>query len=259
MKKTVTGWFIGILIAAMLSGCGARENGLNAEGVPGLAASQPAVQEEKGEGVMTYAEYMAAKEETPVVVETYVQAVQSLWEGTVSIYSEDHEGGYFIYDMYCSEEEYARLIPGQKIKVSGTKSQWSGEIEIIDAVIEFEEGSYIAPALDVTQLLGKEELIQYQNRFVRFEDLTVEAADRETGAVYMYKWDGSGKEGDDLYFNVSKDGQTFTFTVESDLCSADTDVYQAVKNLKIGDKVDLEGFLYWYDGVNPHVTSVTVR
>ena len=29
--------------------------------------------------------------------------------------------------------------------------------------------------------------------------------------------------------------------------------------LKVGDTVDLEGFLYWYEGVNPHITSVTVK
>ena len=41
--------------------------------------------------------------------------------------------------------------------------------------------------------------------------------------------------------------------MESYLCGADTDVYKAVKNLKVGDTVDLEGFLYWYEGVqSPH-------
>ena len=45
--------------------------------------------------------------------------------------------------------------------------------------------------------------------------------------------------------------------VRPDLCGADSDVYKAVKELKIGDKIDMEGFLYWYEGVNPHITSVT--
>ena len=116
----------------------------------------------------------------------------------------------------------------------------------------------MADAKDVTDLLGQDSLIDYQNQFVSFKGLTVEAAD-DTGAAYLYKWDGSGSEGDDLYFNVSKDGNTYTFTVESYLCGADTDVYKAVKNLKVGDTVDLEGFLYWYEGVNPHITSVTVK
>ena len=29
------------------------------------------------------------------------------------------------------------------------------------------------------------------------------------------------------------------------------------KALQIGDVIDMEGFLYWYEGVNPHITSVT--
>ena len=75
----------------------------------------------------------------------------------------------------------------------------------------------------------------------------------------IYKWDGSGQEGDDLYFKVSLDDKEYTFTVESYLCDKTTEVYQAVKNLKVGDVVDMEGFLYWYEGVNPHITSVKVK
>ena len=54
-------------------------------------------------------------------------------------------------------------------------------------------------------------------------------------------------------------GQTYTFTVESYLCGNDTDVYKAVESLKVGDTIDLEGFLYWYNGANPHITGVTVK
>ena len=76
--------------------------------------------------------------------------------------------------------------------------------------------------------------------------------------AYLYNWDGSGTEGDDLYFNVSYNGETYTFTVESYLCDKTTDVYKAVQSLEIGQTVDMEGFLYWYEGVNPHITSLTV-
>ena len=71
-------------------------------------------------------------------------------------------------------------------------------------------------------------------------------------------WDGSGSEGDDLYFNVSLNGEVYSFTVESYQCDSSTDVYKAVKSLKVGDVIDVEGFLYWYEGAQPHVTSVTV-
>ena len=73
----------------------------------------------------------------------------------------------------------------------------------------------------------------------------------------VFNVDGSGQDGDDLYFNVTLGENTYTFTVESYLCDNTTDVYNAVKNLSIGDKIDMEGFLYWYEGANPHITSVT--
>ncbi len=212
----------------------------------------------KSEGVMTYAEYAAAELDTEVVVETYVQAKQSWWENSATIYTQDKEGAYFIYNMACSEEDYAKLVPGTKIKVTGYKAEWAGEVEIIDATFEIMEGSYVASAEDVTSLLASDELINHQNKFVSFKGLTVEAAN-DAGDAYLYGWDGSGQEGDDLYFNASVNGQTYTFTVESYLCDSSTDVYAAVKALNVGDTIDMEGFLYWYEGVNPHITSVKVK
>ena len=209
----------------------------------------------KGEGVMTYAEYAAAELDSQVVIETYVQAKQSWWDNKATVYSQDKDGAYFLYNMACSEEDYAKLVDGQKIKVTGYKSEWSGEVEIVDATFEIEEGNYVAPATDVTALLGKDELIDKQNMFVSFKGMTVE--DAGNGEAFMYNWDGSGEDGSDLYFNVSKDGATYTFTVESYLCGAGTEVYEAVKALAIGDVIDMEGFLYWYEGVNPHITSVS--
>ena len=219
-------------------------------------SNEPAAEPEvdifaKGEGVMTYAEYAAADLDTEVTIETFVQATQSWWDNTITAYTQDNEGAYFLYNMACSEEDAAKLVPGTKIKVTGFKSEWSGEVEIVDATFEIEEGEYIAEATDVTALLGTDEMIQHQNQFVAFKGMTVESE-------AIYKWDGSGADGDDLYFKVSKDGQTYTFTVESYLCGAGTEVYEAVKGLKAGDTVDLEGFCYWYEGLNPHITSVTV-
>ncbi len=219
-------------------------------------SNEPAAEPEvdifaKGEGVMTYAEYAAADLDTEVTIETFVQATQSWWDNTITAYTQDNEGAYFLYNMACSEEDAAKLVPGTKIKVTGFKSEWSGEVEIVDATFEIEEGEYIAEATDVTALLGTDEMIEHQNQFVAFKGMTVESE-------AIYKWDGSGADGDDLYFQVSKDGQTYTFTVESYLCGAGTEVYEAVKGLKAGDTVDLEGFCYWYEGLNPHITSVTV-
>ncbi len=225
-----------------------------------LAFAACAPQEDvKSEGVMTYDEYMAAELDTQVVVETYVQAKQSWWDNKATVYTQDKDGAYFLYNMACSEEDYARLTVGTKIKVTGYKSEWLGEVEIIDATFEIQDGNYVAEAFDVTSLLGTDDLIKHQNELVSFKGLTVEASKDADGndVAFLYNWDGSGEDGNDLYFKASLNGQTYSFTVESYLCDNTTDVYAAVKNLKIGDKIDMEGFLYWYEGANPHITAVS--
>ena len=227
---------------------------VDTQDTPDTQDTEP-VAEEK---VMTYAEYVAAALDEKVVVETYVQAKQSWWNDQATLYTQDNDGAYFIYNVKCSEEDYEKLVPGTKIRVSGVKSEWSGEVEIVDGTFEILEGSFIAEPVDATEWLGTEELIKHQNEFVTFQGMTVEPIQDADGkeAAFLYKWNGTGSEGDDLYFNVSLDGKTYNFTVESYLCDKDSDVYKAVKNLKVGDKIDLEGFLYWYEGVNPHITSV---
>ena len=206
--------------------------------------------------VMSYDEYMAAELDTEVVVETYVQAKQSWWEDTATLYTQSEDGAYFIYNAACSEEDYEKLVPGTKIVVTGYKSEWSGEIEIIDATFEIVEGdTYVAEPTDVTDKLAEEDLIDYQNQYVSFTGMTVEAAD-DKGSAFLYNWDGSGTQGDDLYFNVSYGDEEYTFTVESYLCDSDSEVYKAVENLEVGDVIDMEGFLYWYEGVNPHIVAV---
>ena len=210
--------------------------------------------------VMTYDEYVAAELDSEVVVETYVQAKQSWWEGKATLYTQNEDGAIFVYNAACSEEDYEKLVEGQMIRVTGYKSEWSGEVEIVDATIEILDGNYIAEAEDVTALLGTDELIEHQNRKVVFKGLSLESSVDADGneTPFLYNWDGSGTQGDDLYFNASLDGNTYTFTVESYLCGPDTDVYKAVEGLAPGSVFDLEGFLYWYEGMNPHITGITI-
>ena len=207
--------------------------------------------------VMTHEEFVAAELESEVTVETYVQDKQSWWDNKATFYCQSEDGAYFIYEMPCTEDEYAQLVPGTKIRVTGYKAEWSGEVEITDATFEILEADpYIAEDTDVTELLGTDELINHQNEKVAFTGLTVEAYD-ESGAAFAYKNDA--EKTDDLYFKASYNGQTYDFCVEFYLRGQDTDVYKAVEALNVGDTIDVEGFLYWYEGANPHVTSVTVK
>ena len=218
----------------------------------------------KSEGVMTYDEFAAAALESKVTIEGYVQAKQVYSEqyGNTSLYLQDTKGAYFVYRLACTAEEYAKFTEGVKVKIVGYKAVWSGEVEIIDVESFSVDSSvkYTAPVFDATSLLGTDDLIKHQNEKVSFKGLTVKASKDADGNefAYLYKSNGTGAEGDDLYFNVALGDKEFQFLVESDLCGADTDVYKAVKNLKVGDTIDLEGFLYWYNGVNPHITSVKV-
>lgn len=214
----------------------------------------------KGEGVMTYAEYAAAELETEVVIETFVQAKQGWWEnegvGMATFYTQDTDGAYFLYNMPCSKEDYDKMVPGTHIRVTGWKAEYAGELEIIEATYEIlNDGTWMAEAMDITAMLADENLADFMNRFVSVKGATVVACN-EAGDAFMYKWNGAGSEGDDLYFKVSVGGAEYTFCVESYLCGLGSEAYEAVRALKVGDVIDLEGFLYWYNGAQPHITGV---
>ncbi|MBQ3481362.1 MAG: hypothetical protein IJH48_03365 [Oscillospiraceae bacterium] len=241
MKK-----FLALLLAVMM--------------VLSLAACGKAAEKDifaKGEGVMTHEQFIAAEEGSRVTVEAFVQGHQSWWDNKITVYAQDKDGGYFFYDMACSEADAAKLVPGTKIKVTGDKGVWAGQIEVMDATFEFEDGSWVAPALDIAKLLGTPELESHMTEFVSVSGAKI--ADKGNGAAFFYNWDGSGADGDDLYFDIEINGGTYTFVVRRYLTAPGSEVYEAVKNLKVGDTVDIEGFLYWYEGPQPHISSITVK
>jgi len=206
--------------------------------------------------VMTHEEYIAAELESEVVIESYVQDHQAWWDGKVTVYLQSEDGAYFAYEMACSEEDAAKLVPGTKIRVKGFKGEWGGEIEIMDGTFEFVEAEpWIAEAEDVTALMADESLIDHMNEFVAVKGATVVA--QEDGAAFSYK--NPEEKTDDLYFSVDVNGTVCNFCVEFYLRGQDTDVYKAVEGLNVGDVVDIEGFLYWYNGANLQATSLTVK
>ena len=204
---------------------------------------------EAAAAVMTHEEFMAAELESVVTVETFVQGHQSWWDNKITVYCQSEDGAYFLYELACSEDDAAKLVPGTKIRVTGDKAEWAGEVEIMNGTFEFvEDGeTFIAEALDVTELLGTDELIAHQNEFVSFTGMTVEAIN--------YK---NGEPGDDIYVTLGYNGETYEFCVEIYLTGAESEVYTTVGTLNVGDVVNVEGYLYWYEGVNPHITAISV-
>ncbi len=229
MKKIIAAILLAVLAVSLVS-CGA----------------DPA---KKSKGAMTYAEYMAAELESDVIIEAYVQATQSWWDGKITVYAADPDGAYFIYELKCSETDAAKLTKGTKIRVTGRKTEWSGEVEIADASFTFgDDVTYVSKAADLTSKLGTDDLIKHQNELAVFKGMTVKALEYQ-----------GGTRGKDIYLTVTKDGKDYSFCVESYLTSPDSDVYKAVEALVAGDVVDIEAFLYWYNGANPHIVGVSKK
>jgi hypothetical protein len=198
---------------------------------------------------MTYADYAATAVDEEVTVKVYVQATQSWWDNTITVYAADADGAYFIYNMACTEEDAAKLVPGTEIIVTGVKGEWEGEVEIMDATFEFgTDATFEATAVDATAALGTDAITDYMNQKVSFTDMTVEAV--------SYK---NNEPGDDIYVTLSKDGNNYEFCLEYYLNGSDEEFYNTVGNLEVGATVDVECFLYFYQGPDGHLTKVTVK
>ncbi|MBQ7769299.1 MAG: hypothetical protein IJ403_10545 [Oscillospiraceae bacterium] len=248
MKKIIALLLV-VCMVVCFAACGKKaETPADSKATEATKATEALTQPDEKK-VMTYAEYAAAAIDAEVVVETYVQATQSWWEDKITVYCQSKDGAYFAYELKCSEEDSKKMVPGTKIRITGTKGEWEGEVEIMDGTFEFVEGDkFVAEAFDATALLGTDDLIKHQNEKVAFKGMTVKKV--------AYQNDQPGK---DIYVTLGLAEKSYEFCVESYLTAPDSDLYKAVGELKAGDVVDVEGFLYWYQGANPHITSVTKK
>ena len=197
--------------------------------------------------VLTFEEYMAAELETAVVIECAVQGHQNWWDNKITLYGADENGGYFMYEMACSEEDAEKLTQGTWIRVTGVKKEWEGMVEIMDSTFEFiEKESYVCEINDVTALLGTEELVNKTALPVIFSGMTVETVEFQ-----------GGEPGKDIYLTVKNGEDAYSFCVESYLTGPDSEVYATVSALEAGAVIDITAYVYWYQGLNAHIISVT--
>ncbi len=248
--KRIIALIMALAMLAAMAACAPADN----TSTPGGSSSSSSStgEQEQPVKVLTYEEYMAAAVDTIVTVETYVQATQSWWNDQISIYGQGTDGGYFFYNISCSQEDAAKLTPGTKIRVTGKKGDFRGEIEVMgpeDSKLEIIEAEpYIAEPQDLTSILGNaEELIKKQNVLAAFKGLTI--------TQITYK---NGEPGDDIYVTVTLDGNSYSFCVERYLTGPESELYKAFteETVKVGDIVNIEGFVYWYDAVNTHMTAI---
>ena len=123
------------------------------------------------------------------------------------------------------------------------------------------ESAESADLVDVTDLLGTDELEQYRDQKIAIKGVKSVDTEDPGGDLlrFLYGTDGNGDPGDDLYFSVEKDGKTYKFIVDASICGPETKVYQTVENVEEDAIVDLEGILRWNEGPDIAITNMTVR
>jgi hypothetical protein len=143
---------------------------------PGASSSE---QTPPASSVMTHAQYLAAANNDPIEIEVYVQATQSWWDNKIVVYAMDKSfNGYIAYNLSCTSDEAAKLVPGTKINIKGFKTFYKGMPEVAEgATFTIVEGAdtFVAPAEIMTNLLGKQELLNRCGAYGAFQGLTVKA------------------------------------------------------------------------------------
>ena len=85
MKKLLT-VLLGVLMVLSLAGCGSKD-----APVEDLTEKCPTA-------ANTYADYVAAANDTELELLMSVQGHESWWDGKVTVYAQDDDGGYLCYD-----------------------------------------------------------------------------------------------------------------------------------------------------------------
>jgi hypothetical protein len=133
-------------------------------------------------------------------------------------------------------------------QLRGTVSLPNGSGKTVRVAV-FAEGEAARAAEEAgADIVGTDELVAHQNKKVAFKDMTVSAIEYKNGTA-----------GDDIYVTLVNGENTVSACVEVYLTGTETEVYQTVGTLAAGDIVDVEAFLYWYNGANPHITSIVKK
>ncbi len=206
--------------------------------------------------IMLYSEYDAAKSGTQVVVEAYVQG--TTWtekdgQGVATIFTQDHDGAYYVYDVKCTKEAAADLVLGTKIRVTGTKNVADGAIRIENATYEVLEGMWKAPAKDVSKLLGKDdEMAKCQGQSIVIKNMEVVECKKAGGA------------GSDINITATVNGATMNLVVDGSRYDIKGNyeqmvAYNTLANMKAGTLIDVEGLLYWDNGAQIANLQITQK
>ena len=208
---------------------------------------------------LTYNEFLATNAGTEVCVAGYVQAkMDYVVENTnTSLFIKDQtsDNAYFVFNAQMTQDMYNLIVEGTPVRITGTKTVFSGEVEIANATVEILSAEpVIANTIDITSVFPSS-ASDYMNRKIQLTGFTVKAFD--DGAVFHYGYNGTGSNGDAIYFQAEYNGNTHLFVVNQYLTNPSTSVYTAVQGLTDGQVITIQGFMYFYDNPLVMVTSIT--
>ena len=230
------------------------------ERMPPVTGEDTAVQvrSENEIEVSDYESFLSDDGQHPLTIDSYLQQKCAWQDGYTSLYLEDETGAYYVYRLICSIEEYEAMQPGRKMRITGYKSEFSGEPEITDATVSMLDGEYFAKPVDISDVT-EEDLHRHINHAVTFQNFEI-APMFDGRSAWFYEWDNSGSAYDesDLYFVAVGPAFSCSSVVNTQLRAADSDTYLAVQRLSVGDRVNLTGILTWYNGPQLLVTDLAV-
>lgn len=147
---------------------------------------------------LTYAEYVAAEKNDPVVVKGVVTAVIGKANGNSynCLFFQDADGGYYAYGMEAdpSAEGENQVKPGMTVRVTGKKDVYSGTLEIKEGAYEILDKTIKAvtpvdytAAYAAAKSLKDEALVGKQSILVTINNVTISPED-DTIASGYYKF-----------------------------------------------------------------------
>ena len=228
---------------------------------------------------------MSTPDGEEVQAEGFVIAKTTYYNGTTNLYiagSQSDEKsttaeGYYVYNYECSQDEYNKLVVNHPeqiftyVTVAGTKASYAGMQEIIDAKVTIESSDATFGSLYIHSGEGAGvplDVVQEQYMAAAFfgtlkvkeYTTTDQNATVAENKAYGYKGDTPT---DDLYFILEDEaGNELSCCVEAyvDYSAFGSDhkkeLYQNVMSLQVGDTVEVSGFLYWWNGPNPHIIQI---
>ena len=214
---------------------------------------------------LSYSEYVDANDGDYVTIDGYITGRTTWWNDAASFYLQDDDGGYYIYNLPCSQNQFNNdLKVGQKISVNGQKSQWSGEVEILGQPDGDDQATWKklngTKAYEPIELNSIEDMENHPNQLVKLQvQITSNNTTTSNGA--------DPADGIDLVYNVSNPFKTgeanYTFYLESynELSQYSTDeasIYQTVWNFNKYDIYEVVGYAYSYNGPQLHTISATL-